>query len=241
MQSFLRVSRSTHTTVLRTVLQANSNSPTNSPPPSSPNLNNPHGNNKWHSPPSPSTPRYQQHQDCKTLGVINVNGCTANAISSITEASSLLDYYNFDTKYDPSTKKYLLIGLGSEVLIELCAEALFFEQISHEMFGWTLNAVQGKEYMRRRLGRHIMRKGNKYGLWVDEDEGEAGGSKKKCTIFANYMVEGERGCAKIVMQVEQEKESQDTTKKLVLLLAEFSTGDKYVIFELDEKPQLPAM
>lgn len=144
--------------------------------------------------------------------------------------------------------------------------------------------VQGTEYMRRRLGRHITRKGNKYGLWVDEEEADGDGSesnpdgnKKKCTtIVAHYRVEGERGSAKvsffsplsdflplvlrftsssasfsfschliniytvqIVMQVEQSEAHPE--RKLVLLLAEFSTRDKFVLFELDDKPQLPAM
>jgi hypothetical protein len=73
------------------------------------------------------------------------------------------------------------------------------------MFTWTLSLAQGAEYMHRRLGRHITTKGNKYGLWVDGDEDEGDGDdckKKSTTIVAHYMVEGERGCAKVCQSLQ---------------------------------------
>jgi len=143
----------------------------------------------------------------------------------------------------------MMIGLRCEIFIELCAEAFFFEQIPHALFAWTLGVVQGHAVMHRRLGRHVMRKGNKFSLWVDEGDATTPTStptstattptSTATTIFANYLVEGERGCAKIILQVEQAVAHAE--KKLILLLAEFSNGDKFVLFELNERPQLPAM
>eukprot|EP00026_Physarum_polycephalum_P015499 Phypoly_transcript_16199.p1 GENE.Phypoly_transcript_16199~~Phypoly_transcript_16199.p1 ORF type:complete len:226 (+),score=50.34 Phypoly_transcript_16199:158-835(+) len=225
MQSFVRVSRSTHT-ALRSLIQANSNSnsnpssslPSNSPTHSPITHKNTNYNKTRH---HPSSRKFQDESDSGFLSP-----------TTFCNTSKLLEDYNFNT----STKKHMMIGLGCEILIQLCAEALFFEQIPHTLVTGTLGMVQGSSPVQRRLGRHIHLKGDKYGLWVDEEDSLEG---EKKTIMAHYTVEGERGCAKVVMQVEQANAHAE--KKLVLLLSEFTNGDKFVIFELDEKPQPPAM
>jgi len=143
--------------------------------------------------------------------------------------SRFLENSNFDAKYD---KKYILLGLGSSVFLELCVEAMFFDKVPQKIYEGTLDAVKGSDYMRLRLGRHIVRKGNKFGLWVNELK------NGKTITIAHYYVQGELGTAKVVFQVEQQAHSG---QRLILLIAEFLNADKYVIFELDETPQMPSM
>lgn len=118
------------------------------------------------------------------------------------------------------------------------------------------------EYIRLRLGRHISRKGNKFGLWVLEQPADNASSSPPPSsplptptegiIVAHYYVQGELGSAKvrllsiqaelmnlqIVFQIENHVHYG---QRLILLIAEFSNSDTFVIFELDEKSQLPAM
>lgn len=125
MQNFIRVSRNSTHTMLRTVIQANNSS--NSTPP----LSFTH---------KPATDQFSSHGNSST-GISNAN-------SSLTSSKHHFRFHPklSQSKYDTTTKvvpswvitiylhivqKYILIGLGSEVLIELCAEGLFFEIIPY--------------------------------------------------------------------------------------------------------------
>jgi len=136
-------------------------------------------------------------------------------------------------KWDQS-QKHMMLGLGCAVFIDLCAEAMFFKKVPHNIYKESLEMVMRNEYVQNRIGKDIVRKGNKFGVWPNREGG-------KKVIVAHYYVQGDKGDAKVVLQVEK----KHLVYQPILILVEFSNLDRLTLLEVEEEePQesiMPAL
>jgi len=136
----------------------------------------------------------------------------------------------FEGKWDQS-QKHMMIGLGCSVFIDLCAEAMFFKKVPYSIYKESLELVMRNEYTQNRIGKDIIRKGNKFGVWPNRE----GGRK---VLVAHYYVQGEKGDAKVLLHVEK----RHFVYQAILLIVEFPNLDRLTLLEVEEEqPQESCM
>jgi len=147
-----------------------------------------------------------------------------------TQQSKPSNAANAHGKWDQS-QKHMMIGLGCSVFIDLCAEAMFFKKVPHNVYKESLEMVMCNEYVQSRIGKDIVRKGNKFGVWPNRE----GGRK---IIVAHYYVQGEKGDAKVLLHVEK----KHLVYQPILIQVEFSNLDRLTLLEVEEEePQASIM
>jgi len=166
-------------------------------------------------------------------GTAALQGGMTLSLPSPTQTSKMINTNTTFGKWDQSQKQ-MMIGLGCSLFIDLCAEAMFFKKVPYLIYKDSLEMVKRDQYVQTRLGKEIVRKGNKFGMWPNRERG-------KKIIVAHYYVQGDRGEAKVVLHVEK----KHLVYQPILILVEFSNLDRLTLLEVvEEEPQpsiMPAL
>jgi len=151
--------------------------------------------------------------------------------------SVVANFTNADerAKFEIHNKKWVMMGLGCSLFIELCAEAMFFKKVSERLYQESLEIVRSSLAVQQRIGTDIMRKGDKFGVFSPTRE-----NGRKIRV-AHYHVQGDKGDAKVILYVEKCLPLPRAT----LLSVEFSNFERLTLLEEPEEEQqestLPAL